>query len=57
VIALLVWLFTGAQSDFWPKWVLLATLIMFVRRLAGPRHPRRRQPLPPPPPPDPPPLP
>lgn len=49
LIAVLVWLFTGAQGDFWPKWVLLATLIMFIRRLAGPRHPRQPPPLPPPP--------
>jgi hypothetical protein len=36
VIALLVWLFTGAAAqNFWPKWVFLATLIVFVRRALG----------------------
>ena len=34
-VAILVWLFTDHRSDFWPKWVLLATLIMFARRAAG----------------------
>jgi fatty acid desaturase len=42
-IAILVWLFGGADGDFWPKWVLIATLIMFARRVSG--HRRR---LPPP---------
>ena len=32
LICILVWLFSGAQSDFWPKWVLLGTLIMYFRR-------------------------
>ena len=49
-IANLVWLFTGANGDWWPRWVLLATLIMFVRRLAGPRHRASPSPLPPGPP-------
>ncbi len=35
VVSILVWLFTGTEASFWPKWVLLATLILFVRRLAG----------------------
>jgi DUF1707 SHOCT-like domain len=43
IIAILVWLFGGANGDFWPKWVLLGTLIMFTRRTFG--HHRR---LPPP---------
>jgi hypothetical protein len=44
VIAILVWAFTGAQiHDFWPKWVLLGTLIMYLRRL-GYRSARRRRP-------------
>jgi hypothetical protein len=39
VVVNLVWLFTGAQGDYWPRWVLLATLIMFVRRVLRPgRH-------------------
>jgi hypothetical protein len=50
LIAVLVWLFSGANGDFWPKWVFVATLLMFVRRAFGHRrHPR--SPLPPPPPP------
>jgi uncharacterized protein DUF1707 len=45
VICILVWAFSGAQvHDFWPKWVLLGTLIMYFRRLGG--RPRRRE-LPP----------
>ena len=36
VVALLVWLFTGAAAqNFWPKWVFLTTLIVFVRRALG----------------------
>jgi len=42
-IAILVWLFGGADGDFWPKWVLIATLIMFARRVSG----HRRRPPPP----------
>ncbi len=45
VIAILVWLFGGANGDFWPKWVLLVTLITFTRRAFGHHHHRR---LPPP---------
>ena len=45
VVAVLIWLFGGANGDFWPKWVLVVTLIMFVRRAFRPRHHR---PLPPP---------
>ncbi len=34
--AILVWALSGAQThDFWPKWVLLVTLIMYFRRLGG----------------------
>jgi hypothetical protein len=47
VIALLVWLSSGAHGDFWPRWVMIVTLIMFVRRVFG-RRGRRRQALPPP---------
>jgi hypothetical protein len=46
VIATLVWLSSGAQGDFWPRWVFLATLIMLLRRAFGPRH-RRQRVLPP----------
>jgi DUF1707 SHOCT-like domain len=53
-LSVLVWVASGAQSDFWPKWVFVATAILFVRRVVGlPHEPRgvaRR--LPPPPPPD-----
>ena len=45
VVAVLVWLFSGAHGDFWPRWVLVATLIMFARRAGGRRH-RHRQALP-----------
>jgi fatty acid desaturase len=44
LVCILVWAFSGAHGDFWPKWVLLGTLIMYVRRLGG--RSRRRQ-LPP----------
>jgi hypothetical protein len=57
-IAVLVWLASGSEGDFWPKWVLVATAILFVRRLVGlPHEPRRlarRLPPPPSPPPSPP---
>ncbi len=42
VTCLLVWLFSGAQGDFWPKWVLVGTLVMYLRRLG--RHSRRALP-------------
>jgi hypothetical protein len=32
VICILVWAFSGG-GDFWPKWVLLGTLITYFRRL------------------------
>jgi len=47
VACVLVWVFGGANGDFWPKWVLVATLFMFARRVFGPPH---RRSLPPPPP-------
>jgi hypothetical protein len=41
---ILVWALSGAHTDdFWPKWVLLGTLIMYLRRL-GPRSHRRQLP-------------
>jgi hypothetical protein len=43
VIAILIWAFGGASGEFWPKWVLIVTLIMFARRTSD--HRRR---LPPP---------
>jgi DUF1707 SHOCT-like domain len=47
VIANLVWLFGGANGDWWPRWMLLATLIMFARRVLRPRRAAVRRPLPP----------
>ena len=38
VVSILIWVFSGAHGDFWPKWVLVATLIMFVRRAFRPAH-------------------
>ena len=35
VVAVLAWLFSGADGDFWPKWVLVVTLIGFTRRAFG----------------------
>lgn len=44
VVCVLVWLFSGnGIHDFWPKWVLLGTLIMWLRRLGR----RSRRALPP----------
>jgi hypothetical protein len=40
VVCILVWLFSGAQGDFWPKWVLVGTLVLYLRRLG--RRSRRR---------------
>jgi hypothetical protein len=37
VIAVLVWA-AGGGGDFWPKWVLVVTLALFLRRAA--RHAR-----------------
>ena len=47
LVAVLVWVFGGMEGDFWPKWVFLVTLLMFIRRTFGRRH---RRALPPPPP-------
>jgi DUF1707 SHOCT-like domain len=44
LVCILVWAFSGAHGDFWPKWVLLGTLIMYFRRLGGRRPGRRRMP-------------
>ena len=41
LVCILVWAFSGAQGDFWPKWVLLGTLVLYVRRLG--RRSRRRE--------------
>jgi len=33
VVCILVWAFSGAQGSFWPKWVLVGTLVLYLRRL------------------------
>lgn len=38
IVAILIWLFSGAHGDFWPRWVLLVTLITFTRRAFRPRR-------------------
>lgn len=43
LVCILVWLFSGAQGSFWPKWVLVGTLVMYLRRL-GRRSGRRELP-------------
>jgi len=45
-VAILVWLFSSANGNFWPKWVFIATLVMFVRRVF--RRSRRQRPALPP---------
>jgi hypothetical protein len=48
VIALLIWAASDADvHDFWPKWVLVVTLIMFARRAFGHRGRLRLPPGPP----------
>jgi uncharacterized protein DUF1707 len=49
VVTICVWLFSGAHGGFWPKWVLLGTLFMFMRRMAA-RSRRRSLPRGPQPP-------
>lgn len=44
VVAIAVWLASGAHGDFWPRWVLVATLIMFARRATGRGRRHRRGP-------------
>jgi fatty acid desaturase len=46
VVAILIWVFGGANGDFWPKWVFLVTLFLFTRRALG-RSRRRALPRPP----------
>jgi uncharacterized protein DUF1707 len=48
LVAVLIWVFGGANGDFWPKWVFVVTLFMFTRRAFGRGHSHRRS-LPPPP--------
>ena len=49
LVAVLVWVFSGANGEFWPKWVFVVTLFMFTRRAFGRRY-RRALPRPPKPP-------
>jgi hypothetical protein len=44
LICILVWFFSGAQGDFWPKWVLIGTLVLYLRRLGRRRGPRELPP-------------
>jgi hypothetical protein len=44
VVCILVWAFSDVRGDFWPKWVLLGTLVMYLRRVG--RRSRRPE-LPP----------
>ena len=48
MICICIWLFGGMHGDFWPKWVLLGTLIGFTRRAFG-HHRRGLPPSPGPP--------
>lgn len=41
---ILIWLFSGAQGSFWPKWVLVGTLVVYVRRLSRRSHRRELPP-------------
>ncbi len=44
LVAILIWALSGAHTDdFWPRWVLLVTLIMYFRRY-GRRYGRRGPP-------------
>jgi DUF1707 SHOCT-like domain len=49
-IAILIWFVSGAEGDFWPKWVFVVTLIMFTRRTLGRGRRHRALPRPPRPP-------
>lgn len=41
-VAIAVWLASGAHGGFWPKWVLVGTLVLGLRRLGMlPRRQRR----------------
>ncbi len=44
LICILVWAFSDPHHGFWPKWVLLGTLIMYLRRLGRRSHRRRLPP-------------
>jgi hypothetical protein len=44
LVCILIWLFSGAQGSFWPKWVLVGTLVMYLRRLRRRSHRRELPP-------------
>jgi len=44
LVCILVWFFSGAQGSFWPKWVLVGTLVLYLRRLGRRSHPRELPP-------------
>jgi uncharacterized membrane protein YccC len=44
VVCILIWLFSGAQGGFWPKWVLVGTLVTYLRRLGRRSHRRELPP-------------
>lgn len=46
VVAMAVWVSSGGHGDFWPRWVFLATLLMFLRRVFRPTSGRRSRSLP-----------
>jgi hypothetical protein len=54
VVCISVWLFTGQDGDFWPKWVLLGTgialFVTLVHSVLGVREDDESAPLPPAPP-------
>jgi Domain of unknown function (DUF1707) len=35
VVCIAVWLFTGADGDFWPRWVLLVSAVVLVGRVVA----------------------
>lgn len=53
-ICIAVWLASGADGDFWPRWVLIGTaaalIATFVKTLLGIEHDDKRAIEPPPPP-------
>jgi fatty acid desaturase len=52
LVAIAIWLVTGANGSFWPKWVFVVTLFMFLRRVMRPSRAHRGRELPPPGPPE-----
>lgn len=45
LVCIVVWALSGAETNhFWPRWVLLGTLIMYFRRRGGRSRRRRSRP-------------